>query len=123
MTSDDALALWTALAFEVVRRLAHTEKVFTTDELWEAIDHLPKPGDPRALGPVMIRACKERLITKSDFTVRSDRKECHARPIAVWLSLPLYGRFSDAAEYVARRRETLAAPQFGNAESPQITLL
>lgn len=108
--APEALTLWNALALEIVRRLALTEKAFTTDEVWSELANVPVPEDPRALGPIMTRAYNEDTIVRSDFSVRSDRKECHARPVAVWLSKTLGGTIADGAAYVACKKRTLSAP-------------
>jgi hypothetical protein len=105
-------AVWHALAFERVRYLAATSKAFSTDDVWLVLDDLPKPSDPRALGPVMQRARQERLLERSDFTTASHRAACHARPTNVWLSVPQNGSLADAAEYVAKRKQTVSAPRF-----------
>jgi hypothetical protein len=116
--TTEFLAVWQALAFERVRFLAATMPAFSTDDLWSEIETLPKPTDPRALGPVMQGAQAAKLIAKSDFTTTSQRPACHARPIAVWLSVPRSGSLTDAAAYVTLRKgaKTLCAPVFGFLE-------
>jgi hypothetical protein len=115
--SDDFLILWDAFAFEVIRRLALTERAFSTDAVWAVLDTLPKPADPRALGPVLLRARKEGLIAKSDLVVNSTRKACHSRPTAIWLSQPLNGTLNDAAAYVAKQKAVVSMPVFDFADS------
>lgn len=109
---DRFRVLWDAFAFEIVRRLALTERAFSTDAVWEILDALPKPEDPRALGPILLRARKEGLIAKSDLVVSSNRKACHARPTAIWLSIPMNGTINDAAAYIAKQKVVVAMPRF-----------
>lgn len=108
--TDESTRLWTALALTTLRLLAATKKAFSTDDVWLALDELPKPDDPRALGPILRQAKDERLIEKTDFTVTSQRAVCHARPVAVWRSVPLRATDADAAEYVANKKTRLTAP-------------
>jgi hypothetical protein len=110
VADSDFLAVWQALAFERVRYLATTMPAFSTDDVWSVLDELPKPSEPRALGPVMQRARQEGLITKTEFTTPSHRNVCHSRPANVWTSKVLAGTFNDAAAYVAQRKPTLSAP-------------
>ena len=110
MTDTAFLLVWKALAFERIARLADTRKAFSTEDVWEILDALPKPSDPRALGPILRQAQDAKVIVKSDFTTPSRRRDCHARPVAVWLSGPLAGSDRDAAEYVLSRKGAVAAP-------------
>lgn len=71
----------TETLMEVVRSLAE----FTSDDLWAL--GLPKPREPRALGPIMMRAVKNGYIKDSGRMKQSAQKGCHARPMRVWLSL------------------------------------
>ena len=112
MNPDTFRAVWDALAFERARYLATTQRAFSTDEIWQILDDLPKPEDPRALGPIMLRARQAGLVVKSDMMVSSNRPACHARPTNVWLSQSLNGSQTDAAAYVASRKRELTTPQF-----------
>ncbi len=111
--TDTALTLWRALALGLVRELANTQRAFSTDELWSRLDALPKPPEPRALGAVMTTARAQGFVTKSPFVVISLRAECHSRPVAVWLSVPLAGTFLDGSAYVAVRSRDVGMPLFG----------
>jgi hypothetical protein len=111
------LLVWHALAFERVRYLAATMPAFSTDDVWAVLEDLPKPEEPRALGPVMHRARDEQLIRKTDFTTKSLRPACHARPANVWSSIPLDGNLTDAAAYVAKRKATIAPPSLPQPET------
>lgn len=122
-TSPEFLAIWQALAFERVQHLAATKRAFSTDDVWRLLDELPKPKEPRALGPVLQRARQQGVIHKTDFTTASQRPACHARPTAVWISVPLAGSPQDAAEYVITRKpaSTVSAPSFAFLASPTAT--
>lgn len=108
----DAMALWNALAYEVIKRLALTERAFSTDDVWAVLEPLPRPTEPRALGPVLHRARKDGLVVKSDVTVNSERAVCHARPANIWLSRPLRAELADACAYAATRKSRIDLPLF-----------
>jgi hypothetical protein len=111
--TDTALTLWRALALGIVRELAASQRAFSTDDLWSRLDALPKPPEPRALGAVMTTARAQGFVAKSPFVVISQRPECHTRPVAVWLSVPLAGTFLDGSAYVAARSRDVGMPLFG----------
>lgn len=110
------LTVWQALAFERVRYLSATMPAFSTDDVWTVLDELPKPDEPRALGPVMQRARSEKLLKRTDYTTPSHRNVCHGRPSNVWTSVALDGTDTDAAAYVARRKPTITAPGLFDVE-------
>lgn len=112
MDTNAVTDLWKALAFERIRFLAHTAPAFSTDDIWPVLEGLQPPDDSRTLGAVLNDAVRRKLIRKSDFTTTSKRPICHARPIAVWQSIPLSGTDADAAAYVTARKTTLTAPSF-----------
>ncbi len=109
MGTDVAL-LWNALAIERIRFLADTMDAFSTDDVWSVLDPLPRPADSRALGAVMRQAADARLVRPSDYTTKSQRPCCHARPIAVWVSAARNAPEASAAQYVAERKPQLAVP-------------
>lgn len=94
MTSDDSraesdfLSVWSELAYRTVELLTQRQATLTTDDVWMRIEHLPKPNDPRALGPVMLRAQRNGLLTRSGAFRVSQHKANHKRPVSVWLSVP-----------------------------------
>lgn len=78
---------WLSAAHRIVRRLADTRNEFTTDDVWAALDELDVvTHEPRAMGAVMRQAARGGVIVKSDRVRNSVRVECHARPVAVWIS-------------------------------------
>ncbi len=81
---DAAPGAWREEAHEVVQRLAEERPEFTTDDVWRV---LWQPPEPRALGPVMLIAAKNKLIEKTGRQHNSARPVCHAAPLTVWRSL------------------------------------
>lgn len=94
MTNDaarpeaDFLTVWSELAYRTVELLTQRQATLTTDDVWRHIDHLPKPSDPRALGPVMLRAQRSGLLARSGSFRTSQHKANHKRPVSVWLAVP-----------------------------------
>lgn len=78
-----ASAEWIEQALEAVKHVSSERDEFTTDDLWP---YVSMPKEPRAMGAVMRAAVKAGYCTPTDRTVKSERKECHARPLRVWRS-------------------------------------
>ena len=79
---------WKTTALRAVGWLAMTQPRFTTDDVWAVlVDREEATHEPRALGPIMLRARKLGYITGTDDYVLSQRPECHRNPKKVWLSL------------------------------------
>lgn len=77
-------ASWQLAAIEVVRRLAAELVDFTTDEIWERLEHPPR--EPRLFGPLM-RACeREGIIERTEEFRPSTRPINHGRRQQVWRS-------------------------------------
>lgn len=76
---------WIDHALECVWLVAEGSERFTTDDIW-AVLGVGTITEPRAMGPVMREAAKRGWITKTDRTQKSKRPDCHARPLAIWLS-------------------------------------
>ena len=109
-TDPTAIAIWTALARRSLEVLAYSRPAFSTDDLWALLEGFPVPADPRALGPILTYGKDAHLIAKTDFATASRRAACHARPIAVWRSIPLRATEQDAAAYVLGRKPEITAP-------------
>lgn len=89
---------WKEAAAEAVRAVAERYVDFTTDDVWDFLES-NYPGvtthEPRALGPVMIRAVKEGLCEiktcdhcgTNKVVVTSSLRERHATDQAVYKSL------------------------------------
>jgi len=81
---------WAEAAYLACRLVAEDQQFFTTDNVWQKISILfPqfKTHEPRAMGAVMRKAAKDGAIVPTDEYVRSDRPECHRRPMMRWESL------------------------------------
>ena len=85
---DNADQDWRNTALAAVRQIASTQSEFTTDNIWSEIEHtsFSSTHDPRAMGAVMTDAARAGICRKSDRVRPSQRKECHRRPIAIWIS-------------------------------------
>jgi len=77
---------WKQQAKQAVLWLAHHRDEFTSDDVWRLLEGRAVTHEPRALGSVLRSMAKAGVISKSDRVVNSRRAECHARPVAVWLS-------------------------------------
>jgi hypothetical protein len=81
---------WAEAAYLACCLVAEDQQFFTTDNVWEKISTaFPqfKTHEPRAMGAVMRRAAKDGVVSPTDEYVRSDRQECHRRPMMRWESL------------------------------------
>ncbi len=69
---------------------------FTADAIWEQFEKdYPQPyqHEPRAAGPVVVRAIKDGVIvTVKNMFWNSNRRSCHNRPIQVYQSLIYSGQ-------------------------------
>jgi len=83
---DNADQDWRNTALAAVRRIALTQPEFTTDDVWVELCETTPAHDPRAMGAVMTDAARAGICRKSDRVRPSERKECHRRPIAIWIS-------------------------------------
>jgi hypothetical protein len=82
---DHAHAEWLAFALLTVKNLALLGPEFTTDAVWERLDHYGvTTHEPRAMGAVVKRAVRDGLIVSTGRYVKSGRKVNHARPIPVY---------------------------------------
>jgi hypothetical protein len=111
MTTVEIDALWQALAIERLAHLAYTRRAFSTDDIWELCDSLPRPENARILlSNAMKTAASRRWIAKSDLSVISRRGVSGGRPLNVWLSVPLNATMQDGIEYVVRQKQTIKGP-------------
>lgn len=74
---------WKAHALGFVAQVSAQLGKFTTDDLWDA--GLIKPLEPRALGPVMLRAAKRGLIEATGEYRKSRYRNC--APLPVWAAV------------------------------------
>lgn len=78
-------SVWAELARAAVRQVAESQPEFTPDDIWAT--GLPKPDEARALGGVMSRARRERLIEKTGRVQPTTQPESHGTDVTVWRSL------------------------------------
>lgn len=79
---------WKDVARDAIAFLATTRHEFTTDDVWAELDrHSATTHEPRALGALMRKAARQRLIAPTDRYVTSTRAACHSRPVKVWRTL------------------------------------
>ncbi len=88
---DEALAnvqrgaeTWVARVIDLIR-MAPRGTELTTDGLWVGARALGlKVAEPRAMGAALNNARKLGLVEATGVYRKSERPECHARPILVW---------------------------------------
>ena len=73
-------AAWRVTAKTALWALIRTGAEFSTDDLWDG--GLPKPREPRALGPVILAAKRKGYIVDTGRMVQSRYR--HATKITVW---------------------------------------
>jgi hypothetical protein len=76
---------WNELAYKILIEVAKTHPEFKPDQLWEA--GLPKPKEARALGAVMARGNREKIIKKTGRVGPTTQPESHKTDVTVWESL------------------------------------
>lgn len=83
---------WLDCAYQAVMVIAKRRPEFTADPVWRLLEYwqVPPPHEPRALGPVMIRAVKRGLCVKTDRVTPSVLPQRNRRPITIYRSL-VYG--------------------------------
>jgi hypothetical protein len=79
-----ALPEWKDQAKMVLWRRILSQQPFTTDDLWD--DGLPKPREPRALGPIVSAAKRKGYLADTGRMVQSRYR--HATKITVWQGTP-----------------------------------
>ena len=78
---------WKLAALAAIHHVAQQHRLFTTDEVWEALLTSPEwTHEPAALGPLMLRACRDGWIAKTDTWERTKIPRRH-RELLVWQSL------------------------------------
>lgn len=83
---DHADDTWLLAAKRVVWDLIQLGQPFTTDAVWERLDALGvRTHEPRALGAVMRAAASAGYLTNTGSYFKSQRPDCHSRPVPLWL--------------------------------------
>jgi ribonuclease HI len=80
---QNADAEWIDAALAAVAVTAQDQPLLTTDDIWDLVDDA---HENRAMGAVMTKARNLGWIKSSSETVKSERPQCHARDIRVWVS-------------------------------------
>lgn len=82
----NAQQAWKAAAREVLADLCATRDTITSDDLWFALaDRDVTTHEPRAMGAVIREAARDGRLSGTRQYRPSERPECHARPIKVWV--------------------------------------
>lgn len=94
--NQNADPYWKDFAYACVIAVAKEKLEFTSDDVDAKIASAPIPQRPytyekRALGPVMIRACKANIMESTDRLKISCRSKLHNSPRRVWKSLTFEG--------------------------------
>jgi hypothetical protein len=76
------------LAYELLQGLAFCQSTITTLDVWARLELCvaPLPTNPRAMGPVFLRARHAGLITPTNQWVPSGRVSDHNQQLRVWRS-------------------------------------
>lgn len=83
---DHANEIWKQDAYEAVRIVSTRLDDFTSDEVWEELQGtLTLTHEPAALGPVMLKACRDGIIIKTD-ELRKTKIPRRHRDLVVWRS-------------------------------------
>lgn len=74
-------AAWAVKAEEVIRFLAGAGGEFQVDDVWEVLEDrkVPPPREPRALGPVVQRLVRARVIKPEGFDTSNRRHKAIVR--------------------------------------------
>lgn len=75
---------WKAAAQNAVRLVAARQEIFTPDDIWTLV---VKPSEPRALGPVMLRAKRDGICEPTGQLVKSKMATQHQNVITEYRSL------------------------------------
>lgn len=76
---------WQRAAYALGERIAQELPEFTADEFWRR--GLPKPREPRALGPILLALQRARVIEATDRLVNTSQVLRNAAPVRIWRSL------------------------------------
>jgi hypothetical protein len=87
---ESTSAAWRSFATNVLLRVARTNPDLTSDDVWAGLhrDGIPDPGEPRAMGPVMLAGVRKGWLTSTEMVrIASDPSSPnHRRPQRVYLS-------------------------------------
>lgn len=78
---------WKDVAYLTAVRVARQKRFFVSEDVWDALSGDVRTHEPRAMGAVMRRLRKERIVEPTDQFVTSTSPLGHGRPSRVWRSL------------------------------------
>ena len=89
---DNANEIWLEYMLDRLWEIALTRRSFTADDIYDRYQDMdgdkPTTHEPRAMGPVFLRAAKLGYCEKAFVpAVPSRRRSLHASPRTVWTSL------------------------------------
>ena len=85
---------WKSNAYWAIRYVARVRETFTTDAIWWVLDkmEIPRPKEPRVLGPLMRSAVNDGVCERTDKYARTVQPQGNRRPIQIYKSLIWDGR-------------------------------
>lgn len=98
VVAENAGDEWMEAALEAVRETAERMAELTTDDVMDRYPDLPEPHNPRAWGPVMVRAKAEGIIESTGYMAASSRVSSHSRRKLLWRSQVYAGAVREWAE-------------------------
>ena len=97
-------------ATRAVTELAATQEPFTTDEVWAKIGSPSEwMVEPRALGSVIRQASVTGVVRSTGQKQTSKRRECHGRPVTVWVGTGVVHEPAPVKTRRSRRRKRVVA--------------
>lgn len=78
---EERSAPWRAVAWDALMAVAKRTVVLSSEDVWDELDRwgIPRPVEPRSIGPVMMRAVKEGVLEPLGYDRGTDPK--HHRDI------------------------------------------
>jgi len=78
---------WNEVAYLTAKRVAASKHYFISEDVWDALPSDIGTHEPRAMGAIMRRLRKEKLIEPTSQFVTSPSPLGHGRPSRVWKSV------------------------------------
>jgi hypothetical protein len=79
---------WVMAALSIVHELYKVRTRFNSDDVWKSLKHFDaSTKEPRALGAILSKAASTGWCKNTFQFTKSQRPECHRRPIPIWQSL------------------------------------
>jgi hypothetical protein len=78
---------WAENAYITGMRLARHQTTLMSEDIWDAMNTTEQTHEPRAMGAVMRRLHRDRVITPTEVFTRSTSPRGHGRPSRIWESL------------------------------------